>query len=66
MTTTLKLILAAASITAALASPAAASNHRFAPSAANSLSGSGFPTNAVPVIQDCVHVTFPQCGGTGL
>ena len=60
---TLKSILAAVFVTAALAAPAAASNHSpFTSATANSVPGSQFGTR-VPVIQDCVHVPFPQCGG---
>jgi hypothetical protein len=74
MNTTLKLILAAASITAWLV-PASASNDsrstssmevsRRAPvHAYGSVSRSRFNTNqGLPIVRDCVRVAFPQCSG---
>jgi hypothetical protein len=64
MNTALKMILAAASVTACLATPAAAANHaRFNSSTATSVSGGQLGTDRVPVIDDCIHVAFPQCSG---
>jgi len=64
MNTTLKMILAAASVTACLATPAAAANHtRSNSSTATSASGSQLGTDRAPVIDDCIHVAFPQCSG---
>lgn len=58
-----KLIFAAAAIAAAIAAPAAAAGHpHTTASTASSVPGSQYGADRVPVIHDCVHVTFPQCG----
>lgn len=61
MNTAMKMILAAAAVTAFLATPAAANHVRFNSSTAASVSGSQPGTDHAPVIDDCVHVLFPQC-----
>ena len=61
MKTTLKLILAAAATASLLADPAAAktANHAYQ----DELTSAPSSQRDAGLLQDCVHVAFPQCTG---